>query len=119
VLALRPNGCEFFKERIMNQYKVDFNTIEWESPIQGLRQKVHISGHQRLRLVEYSKELSAHWCEKGHIGYVLQGQFEMEYETEGQTYSMGDGIFIPNGAEHKHRSKVITDTVTVVFVEDI
>ena len=103
----------------MSSYRVDFTSIPWESPIDGLRQKVCRVGNQQLRLVEYSKNLPAHWCEKGHIGYVLQGQLEIRFEHEVQTYSPGDGVFIPNGPEHRHMGKVLSDTVTVVFVEDV
>lgn len=100
-------------------YKVDFNNIPWESPIKGLRQKIHKSGSQQLRLVEYSKNLSPHWCEKGHIGYVLEGQMEVRFEHDVQTYSPGDGIFIAGGREHKHMATIITDKVTVIFVEEV
>jgi hypothetical protein len=39
--------------------------------------------------------------------------------AERQIYFYGDGVFIPNGPEHKHKGTVISDTVTIVFVEDI
>lgn len=100
-------------------YKVDFKIIPWESPVEGLRQKIHIIGSQQLRLVEYSKNLSAHWCGKGHIGYVLEGKMEVKFEHDIQIYSRGDGIFIPGGQEHKHMATVLTDKVTVIFVEDV
>lgn len=103
----------------MLHYKVDFKSIPWESPIEGLRQKLHKTGSQQLRLVEYSKNLSPHWCEKGHIGYVLEGQMEVRFEHDVQIYSPGDGIFIPGGREHKHMATIITDKVTVIFVEEV
>ena len=28
-------------------------------------------------------------------------------------------IFIPDGAEHKHKGRVITDSVKVIFIEDV
>jgi len=87
--------------------------------MEGLRQKIHKSGSQQLRLVEYSKNLSPHWCEKGHIGYVLEGQMKVKFEHDVQTYSPGDGIFIPGGPEHKHMATIITDKVTVIFVEEV
>jgi hypothetical protein len=104
---------------MMSKYRVDFEAIDWESPIRGMRQKIYKLGHQQLRMVEYSRELPAHWCEKGHIGYVLQGQIDIEFAHERQVYSSGDGVFIPNGPEHKHKGTVISDTVTIVFVEDV
>jgi hypothetical protein len=104
---------------MMSKYKVDFKSADWDSPIAGMRQKICKLGRQQLRLVEYSKELAPHWCEKGHVGYILQGQIEIEFACESQMYYSGDGISIPDGPEHKHKGQVISDTVTIVFVEDI
>lgn len=101
----------------MAEYKVDFGAIPWESLMAGVRQKVHRIDNRQLRLVEYSKKMPPHWCEKGHIGYVLEGQIRIKFEYQVQTYSCGDGIYIPDGREHRHSAQVLTDTVTVIFVE--
>ena len=103
----------------MANYRIDFASIPWESPIDGLRQKVCRVDGRQLRLVEYSKDLPAHWCEKGHIGYVLQGQLEIRFDGQTQVYGPGDGVFIPDGPEHRHMGRVLSDTVTLVFVEDV
>lgn len=68
--------------------------------------------------VKYSNDLPAHWYEKGHIGYVLQGEIEIRFDDQTQTYGPGDGILIPDGPEHRHVGKVLSETVTVVFVEN-
>ena len=60
-----------------------------------------------------------HWCEKGHYGLVLEGRFEIEYRNERIVYYPGDGIFIPDGEDHKHKARVIDEIVKVIFVEDI
>jgi len=88
-------------------------------PINGLRFKAICHRNRQLRLVEYTKEMSPHWCEKGHIGYVLEGEMEIEYKNERLVYKSGDGIFIPSGQEHKHKGKVLSDIVRVIFVEDV
>ena len=103
----------------MANYRIDFASIPWESPIDGLRQKVYRVDGRQLRLVEYSKDLPAHWCEKGHIGYVLQGQLEIRFDGQTQVYGPGDGVFIPDGPEHRHMGRVLSDTATLVFVEDV
>jgi quercetin dioxygenase-like cupin family protein len=102
----------------MGQYKIDFGSIPWESPMQGLRYKASKQNGKQLRLVEYTRDMEPHWCEKGHIGYVLQGRFEIKYETEIHVYNPGDGICIPAGKEHRHMGRVLSETVSVVFVED-
>ena len=103
----------------MSQYKVDFESIPWETPIAGLRFKADSRGGRRLRLVEYTRDMEPHWCDKGHIGYVLNGRFEIRFESELATFDPGDGIFIPPGEEHRHMGRVLTDMVRVVFVGDV
>ena len=103
----------------MTQHKIDFKSLPWISPAQGIRQKTYKDGCHQLRLVEYSKEMPPHWCEKGHIGYILKGKMEIKFQNEVCQYSAGDGVFIPRGQNHKHSVKTLTDKVTVIFVEDI
>lgn len=100
-------------------YKVDFESIPWESPIEGLRAKKMIYGSKQLRLVEYTQDMQPHWCGKGHVGYMLEGQFEIQFEEEIVIFNPGDGIFIPSGEEHKHMGRVLSDVVRVIFVEDV
>ena len=76
-------------------YKIDFASIPWEMPMKGVRHKVMKQGDRQLRLVEYAKDLEPHWCEKGHIGYVLEGQLEITFENERVVYNPGDGVLYP------------------------
>ena len=103
----------------MVEYNVDFDSIPWEAPIEGLRAKKRIHGGRQLRLVEYTKDMEPHWCEKGHIGYMLKGQFEIQFEKDVIVFNPGDGIFIPAGKEHRHMGRVLSDIVRVIFVEDV
>ncbi len=103
----------------MSQYKVDFETIPWQAPIGGLRHKAERQCGRQLRVVEYTEEMEPHWCEKGHIGYVLEGRFEIQFREETAVFNAGDGVFIPPGPEHKHMGTALSDVVRVVFVEDI
>ena len=102
----------------MSEYRVDFDSIPWEAPMAGLRFKAHRQAGRQLHLVEYTRDMEPHWCEKGHIGYVLEGQFEIRFEVEVAVFNPGDGIYIPPGKEHRHMGQVLTDLVRVVFVED-
>jgi quercetin dioxygenase-like cupin family protein len=77
-------------------------------------------GNIRVRMVEYTPGYVAdHWCKKGHFGCILEGRFEIEFRDGVSIFEQGDGVFIPEGEEHKHRAKALTDIVRVVFVEDI
>lgn len=103
----------------MSLYRVDFETIPWEQPMYGLRFKARKHGGKQLRLAEYTKSMEPHWCDKGHIGYVLEGRFEIRFDGEVTVFSPGDGIFIPPGEQHRHMGTALTDIVRVVFVEDV
>jgi len=103
----------------MLQYKVDFKKLEWEQPIEGVKQKTTQYGNKQLRLIEYTKKMPAHLCAKGHYWLVLDGELEIEFQNEKILYKSGDGVFIPDGEEHKHKGRVLTESVKVIFVEDI
>ena len=104
----------------MEKCKVDFDSISWESPMVGVRFKAYDQNGTRLRLVEFSKEfVEPDWCRKGHIGYVLDGEMELDFNGEVVHFGPGDGIFIPDGEDHKHMGKVLTETIRVILVEDV
>ena len=100
-------------------YKIDFSKIEWESPWTGIRHKYIDQFGQRVRLVEYSNELPPHWCEKGHYGYLLSGRMAIEYADTEMIYDEGDGIFIPDGPDHRHKGRVLSQKALVFFVEKL
>jgi hypothetical protein len=85
----------------MTHYKVDFEHRAWLPALKGVRHKLVRHGGRQLRLVEYTAEMEPHWCERGHIGYILQGRFELEFD--GSTLELGPGDGGP---------------VLAVFVED-
>jgi quercetin dioxygenase-like cupin family protein len=100
-------------------YKAEFDKLEWASPIKGIRHTYIDQNNLRIRLFEYSKEMPLHWCEKGRYGYLIEGQMEIEYEKGKIVYKTGDRIFIPDGFDHKHRGKALTEKVVVFFMEKV
>ena len=103
----------------MNQHRIDFQTLPWQEPIPGLRFKAAVCGNRQLRLAEFTRQMEPHWCEKGHIGYVLEGRMEVQLDDETVVLSQGDGIFSLPGREHRHKARILSDVVRVVFVEDV
>jgi quercetin dioxygenase-like cupin family protein len=104
----------------MEQYKVDFESMPWQSPMPGVRYKAYEQGKRKLRLVEFSKEfVEPDWCMKKHIGYVLEGQMEIDFDGKVIVFGPGDGVFIPAGERHKHKGTALTDVVQVILVEDV
>jgi hypothetical protein len=98
-------------------FKIDFDTIEWQSPISGARFKSHIANGKQLRLLELNSEfIEPDWCEKGHIGMVLDGALEVDFQGQIVNYKAGEGLFIPQGQAHKARS--LTPVTQLILVED-
>jgi len=102
----------------MKDYRVNFASLAWERVMEGVRQKTVTGGGRKLRLVEYTKAMPPHWCEKGHCGYILRGRFEIEFVDGIRVFEKGDGLFIPRGKRHKHRARALSKVVKAVFVED-
>ena len=103
----------------MEQYRIDFESMAWESPAEGVRFKAYEQDGRKLRLVEFGKEfVEPDWCRKGHIGYILEGQLEIDFDGKVIAFGPGDGVFIPAGEEHRHKATVLTDTVKVILVEN-
>ena len=66
-------------------------------------------GNIRVRMVEYSPGyLADHWCERGHVLLVLEGELTTELKDgsahvlkPGQSYQVADGV-----APHRSRTAV-------------
>jgi quercetin dioxygenase-like cupin family protein len=67
------------------------------------------TGTIRIRMVEYtSGYLADHWCSRGHVLFVLEGELQTELQdgrtfvlTPGMSYQVADGI-------DPHRSSTLT-----------
>ena len=104
----------------MEQYKVDFKSMPWEAPAAGVRFKACERDGRRLRLAQFSKEFAEpDWCTRGHIGYILDGRIEVDFDGGVIAFGPGDGLFIPAGRKHRHKARVLTDTVQIILVEDV
>jgi hypothetical protein len=74
-------------------------------------------GNIRVRIVEYSADyLADHWCRRGHVLFVLEGELVTELEdgrsvtlTRGMSYQVADD-------DVPHRSR--TQTGAKLFVVD-
>jgi quercetin dioxygenase-like cupin family protein len=74
-------------------------------------------GDLRVRMVEYSPGyLADHWCSKGHIVLVLEGEFESEL-ADGRKFRLTPGMSyqVADNAE-AHRS--FTATGVKLFIVD-
>jgi len=71
--------------------RIDFESMEWEVPTEGARFKAYEQDGRKLRLVEFGKEfVEADWCIKEHIGYILEGRMEIDFDGKIIVFGPGD-----------------------------
>lgn len=59
------------------------------------------------------------WCEKGHAGFVIQGELEIDFQGKLVRYPKDSGVFIPAGPLSAHKARSITPVVLLFLDEDI
>ena len=67
---------------------------------------------------EYAPEMEPHWCDRGHYGCILSGEFEIRFAERVLVFRAGNGVHIPSGAEHRHMARALSPVVRALFVED-
>lgn len=102
------------------QVGIDFPEMPWERwqkpGAEGRVKMTHI-GEKRVRILELPAGFSEEeWCVRGHVGYVLKGQFTIEFQGHEVTCGPGMGFVIPDG--DPHRSRGLPGDPTTVFVVD-
>jgi hypothetical protein len=104
----------------MQRLEINFDALEWQSPLPGARFKAYRSGGKQIRLVVFTSDfIEPHWCEKGHIGLILEGNLEVDFKGNVVIYQKAEGIFISPGPECAHKARSLTPVVRLVLVEDV
>jgi ethanolamine utilization protein EutQ (cupin superfamily) len=104
----------------MEQYKINFESIPWEMPADGVRFKAYKQNGKQVRLVEFTDRfVETDWCRKGHIVYILEGQLNVNFNGNDVVFNTGDGLFITAGEKDKHMGRALTKVVRMLFVEDV
>ena len=109
----------------MNQ--IPFTTIDWSvihkvesKGITGssFSQTVQFPG-LRIRIVEYSPGyLADHWCQKGHVIYCLEGEFQSEMES-GERSSFSKGMmYVVSDNLSSHRSSTTSGAILLIVDGD-
>ncbi|HEX7702631.1 MAG TPA: DHCW motif cupin fold protein [Kofleriaceae bacterium] len=97
----------------MRLVEIPFQTVDWDSVAITSHPGEHGSatwrtvevGNVRARLVEYTPGyLADHWCERGHVLHVLDGELSTELR-DGRTFVMRAGqSYIVADGDGAHRS---------------
>jgi quercetin dioxygenase-like cupin family protein len=98
----------------MKLQEIPFQTVDWSqiepTPHPGdagsAAWRTLEAGNVRARMVEYSPGYVAdHWCERGHVILVLEGQLITEL-SDGRTFVMGPGqSYVVSDGDGAHRSR--------------
>ncbi|PZQ47605.1 MAG: hypothetical protein DI556_17340 [Rhodovulum sulfidophilum] len=94
--------------------EMPFTFVEWDSvpvsehPGDTGRSLWHTltAGDLRVRVVEHGPGyLADHWCDRGHILYVIEGEIETELK-DGRRFTMkaGTGYHVSDFGDAAHRS---------------
>jgi quercetin dioxygenase-like cupin family protein len=96
----------------MKLESIPFAVIEWDQLTESSQSgetgssssRTMEAGSVRLRVVRYSPEfLADHWCDLGHLGYVLEGDVVIELR-DGSEYVVTAGMsFQIPSAKAPHR----------------
>lgn len=102
----------------MNLSRIDFQSLPWVSFAPGAREKRVSDNDNVLRLVEFSPPfVEEHWCVKKHLGYVLDGEFIVEFRDRTESLQAGDGITIQAGSANAHKA-IVQKTVLLLLIEN-
>src|SRR5260221_5233972 len=106
-------------------YTIPFQTIDW-SAVEKIEHKGEtgtsfwrtlLAGGLRIRIVEYSENyLADHWCQKGHIVYCLEGEFESELQS-GEKFTLSKRMsYVVSDELSSHRS-ISTNGVKLLIID--
>ena len=81
------------------------NEQGWTKLNELVRQKSVEVDEKIVRILELQPGFQeTQWCYKGHIGYVITGAIEVEFESDSQQFQAGDVIVLPAAIGHKAKS---------------
>ena len=100
---------------------VPFGELEWTDDAPGIRAGEAEGGGKRWATVEYGEGvLREDWCEEGHRGYVVSGEYELDDGREPLRASQGEAFLLPPAVQGSgaHRGRNTAQTSTRLFLID-
>jgi quercetin dioxygenase-like cupin family protein len=85
------------------QLFIDFSTIDWEYPAEGIRRKIMAYGDQLMAVyVEFTKGAvgALHHHPHLQITYIQSGSFDVQIDGKKERQKGGDCYYIPANVEH-------------------
>jgi len=86
---------------------VPFDAEQWAHEADGVRALVRDVDGTRWAVVDYAPGSGRpEWCSVGHLGFVLSGEIEYEFESGGSIAARtGQGFVLPGGEPHRGRNR--------------
>jgi quercetin dioxygenase-like cupin family protein len=87
--------------------QIPFGEIEWADDVPGIRARETDLEGRRWAIVEYAEGARREeWCLDGHVGFVLEGGVEYEFEDGGDPLkaSAGEAFCLSTGRGHRGRN---------------
>ena len=108
------------RKRDTMNYLINFKNMDWEILAQGIRSKTFIRDNQRMMLVELSENfIDNEWCTNRHVGFIIEGGITINFNGKLTEFKSGDGIFIPEGEENKHKGIIAKgERALIIFYDD-
>lgn len=103
-----------------------FTVTDWEDvePIEHAGEsgssvwRTVVCGNVRARIVEYSPGYrSDHWCPRGHIFYVLEGEFGISLK-DGQKFLLRPGMSFEAGDDERNPHLGYSESGARAFIVD-
>jgi hypothetical protein len=114
------------KERIMKIVGTPFTVTDWNAlaPVEHKGEtgasfwRVFECGNVRARVVDYSPGYrSDHWCQRGHVLYVLEGEFGIILK-DGRNILLGPGLGFEAGDDAANPHVGYSEKGARVFIVD-
>lgn len=97
---------------------LDLDDRAWSDADEHVREKRIEQGGRRVRLLELSDGYDhPGWCENPHVGFVLEGRLELEFDDERWSVAAGNGFEVGAGAESRHRPIAVETPVLLLLIE--
>ena len=91
------------------------NECDWVQLNDLVRQKSTSVEDKTVRFLELQSGFEeTQWCYKGHIGYIISGRMEIQFEHETKTFEAGEAMVLPAAIAHKAKA---ASKVTLFLVD--
>jgi mannose-6-phosphate isomerase-like protein (cupin superfamily) len=104
---------------VVRDVAIELSRTDWVADVPGIRaRETHVEGH-RWAIVEYAPGAQRHeWCLDGHVGFVISGAVEYEFEDGGRSLMIGEGDAFALSTGRAHRGANRSSQATRLFVID-